>query len=274
MSGLDLVLHGLALLVYPGGVLMLAVGVVAETAAGLVLDRGGLRDSALRPLVRLRRAAAGGVRQLLGVVLLAAVAATQLAIPLNPVSPVERNLVVAAVALAAASWLGRSGGWSPAGARVALLAQGCWLVAVLAPALVSESLRPQALGAVVVPDELPLKIAAGLLAVLCLPMLLQIIPGSSGGRMGGRMEVAIAARPLLWLPVCGLVASLFLPPGTEDLGGVLRFLGITLAAAAVAIGLGAATARAGPGAGRVYPRVLAPVAAAVLVIAIATSGLA
>jgi hypothetical protein len=270
MSALDLVLHGLALLVYPGGLLMLAVGVVAETAAGLVLDRGGLGDSALRPLARLRRSAAGGVPQLLGLVLLAAVAATQLAIPLNPVSPVERNLVLAAVALAAASWLGHSGAWSPAGARVALLAQGCWLVALLAPALVSESLRPQALGAVVVPGELPLKIAAGLLAVLCLPVLLQIIPASSGGGM----EVAIAARPLLWLPVCGLVASLFLPPGTEDLGGVLRFLGVTLAAAAVAIGLAAATARAGPGAARVYQRVLAPVAAAVLVIAVATSGLA
>jgi hypothetical protein len=270
MSALDLVLHGLALLVYPGGLLMLAVGVVAETAAGLVLDRGVLRESALRPVARLRRAAAGGVPQLLGVVLLAAVAATQLAIPLDPVSPVERNLVVAAVALAAASWLGPSGEWSPAGARVALLAQGCWLVALLAPALVSESLRPQALGAVVVPGEMPLKIAAGLLAVLCLPVLLQIIPGSSGGRT----ELAIAARPLLWLPVCGLVASLFLPPGTEDLGGALRFLGITLAAAAAAIGLAAATARAGDAAGRVYPRVLAPVAAAVLAIAVATSGLA
>src|SRR5258708_33258798 len=65
MSALDLVLHGLALLVYPGGLLMLAAGVVAETAAGLVLERGGLRESALRPLVRLRRAAARGVAQLL-----------------------------------------------------------------------------------------------------------------------------------------------------------------------------------------------------------------
>jgi hypothetical protein len=117
---------------------------------------------------------------------------------------------------------------------------------------------------------MPLKIAAGLLAVLCLPAVLGIMPGAGDAGTAGE---AMAVRPLLWLPACGLVASVLVPPGGDDAGGVLRFLAVTLAAAAVAIGLAVAAARAGDAMRRMYGRGLALVAAAVLVIAAVTSDL-
>jgi hypothetical protein len=180
------------------------------------------------------------------------------------VPPVERNLVVAAVATAAALWLAGAEGWMAGEARRALLVQVCWLLALLAPAIVSESLRPQALGAVVVPSAMPLKVAAGILALLCLPALLRLAPASSGASAGPDT----AARLPLWLPVCGLLVSLFLPPSGDDLGGLLRFLASTLATAAAGIGLAFATGRSA-----LYPRVLAPLALVVVAIAAVTSAL-
>ena len=138
----------------------------------------------------------------------------------------------------------------------------CWLIALLAPALISESLRPQALGAVAVTAQMPLKVAAALLAVLCLPALLRLAPA----------EDAAPVRLLLWLPACGLVTSVFLPPGAEDVGGVARFVAVTLAVAVAAIGLALAAVRV-QAAGRVYPRLLAPLAAVVLGVAAVTSAL-
>jgi hypothetical protein len=258
----DLALHLVALLVYPGALLTLAVGIAAEAAAGVLLGGARPRAALLDPLVRLRAAATAASGLPLAVPLLAVLAATQLAVPLDPVSPVTRNLLVAAVALAAAMWLGRVRDWATPAARAMLLVQVCWLVALLAPALVSESLRPQALGAVVVPSDLPLKVVAGLLALLCLPMLLRLPPSDAGGAG----EEPVLVRLFLWLPLCGLVASLLLPSGGDDLAGVLRFAGATLAVAAASIGLAALSART-----RHYPRVLAPLAAVVVGIAAVTS---
>jgi hypothetical protein len=268
---LDLALHVLALLVYPGGLLTLAVGAVAEVAAGLVLDGAAVRDALVAPFVRLRRAAVSATPLLVGVTLLAFLAATQVAIPFNPVTPLERNLLTAAVAIAAAAWLGWARAWATGGARLTLLAQWCWLVALMAPAMLAESLRPAALGTVAVPAELPLKLAAGLLALLCLPALLQVMPGATPGDGTERADEAVAVRTFLWLPLCGLFASLFFPPGADDLGGVLRFLAITLGTAAVGIGLAAVVARWGAGARRLSPRAMAPVALAIPAIAAITS---
>jgi hypothetical protein len=139
--------------------------------------------------------------------------------------------------------------------------QVCWLLALLTPALASQTLRPQALAAVIVPSALPLKVAAGLLALLCLPALLRLTPA---GRDAGIPH----ARLPLWLPLCGLLVSLFLPPAGDDVGGLLYFLAATLATAAAAIGLALLARRTA-----IYPRLLAPLALIVLVIAAVTSAL-
>jgi len=254
----DLPLHVLALLVYPGLALVLAIGAAAEAAVALVLAGRGARTALRAPAAWLRH----GVRRPadLAVPLLAMLAATQLAVPFSPVPPVERNLLVAAAALVPAAWLA-GGPWTAAEARRTLLAQVCWLMALLAPALASETLRPQALGAVVVPSALPLKAAAGLLALLCLPALLRLAPR-------GPADLFEAARLPLWLPACGLLVSLFLPPAGGDAGGLLRFLVATVATAAAGIGLALAAGRSS-----LYPRLLAPIALVVVAVAAVTSAL-
>jgi hypothetical protein len=257
----DLGTHLLALLLYPGAALVLAVGLLAEAAAALVLGGASFRAALAAPLDRLSAALRDGPPGL-AAALLALLAATQLAAPLNPVAPVERNVLVAAIAVAAAVWLVGVRPWTPAGARTALLAQACWLVSLLAPALLLQTLRPQAIGAVLLPALLPLKVVAALLALACLPALLRL--GAPEGEPAGRL--------FLWLPLCGLFASLYFPPGSDDLAGTARFLGITLAVAAAAIGLAMAAART-PEAGRLYPRLLAPLAVLVLAIAAVTSAL-
>jgi hypothetical protein len=160
------------------------------------------------------------------------------------------------VAVTAAVWL--EGGPDTAGGRVTLMVQACWLVALLTPALLSQSLRPQALGAIVLPAALPLKAAAALLGLLCLPALLRVAPAG---------EEARPARLFLWLPACGLVASVFFPPAGDDLPGLLWFLALTVGVVAATIGLAVLAARRPA----VYPRLLAPLALAVLVIAALTS---
>lgn len=258
----DLPLHVLALLAYPGLALVVAFGAIAEVAAAFALAGGGLRAAALAPAAWLRRVTRGPGD--VAVPLLAMLAATQLAAPFSPVPPVERNLVVAAIATAAALWLAGAEGWTAGEAGRMLLVQVCWLLALLAPALVSESLRPQALGAMVVPSAMPLKVAAGILALLCLPGLLRLAPAAAGAPAG----LDTAARLPLWLPVCGLLVSLFLPPSAEDLVGLARFLAATLATAAAGIGLAFVAGRSA-----LYPRVLAPLALAVVAIAAVTSAL-
>lgn len=259
----DLGTHLLALLLYPGGLLVLAVGALAEAACAVALGGRSLRAALLAPGDRLLAVARDGPLGLTGA-LLAVLAATQLAAPLNPVAPVERNVLVAALALAGAAWLVWVRAWTPSGARMALLIQACWLVSLLAPALLLQTLRPQAIGAVLLPAELPLKVGAGVLALACLPGLLRLGADPDGEMADGRL--------FLWLPLCGLFTSLFFPPGSDDLGGLARFVGITLAVAAAAIALGLLAARA-PGAGRLYPRLVGSLALVVLVAAAVTSAL-
>ena len=259
----DLALHTAALVVYPGALLVLGVGVAAETASRAVL--GGEDGRAVLRRLWLE----GGLVPLIAAGLLAALAATQLAAPFNPVSPLERNLLVAAVALAAATWLTWAFDWgrSPEGPRLALVAQVCWLVALLAPAVLSQTLRPQVLGAVVVPSQLPVKIGAGLLYLLCLPALLQLLPDLSPA-------TDRAGRAVLWLPLCGLFASLFVGPSPDDPLGALRFLVVTLGAAGVAIGLVLLLRRLPwAAASALYLRVAPSLAGAVLVAGVLTAAL-
>ena len=256
----DLALHVVALLVYPGALLTIAVGAAAEAACAVALGGAGAREALLAPAGQVRTALRRPGTLRLTVPLLAVLAATQLAAPLNPVSPVARNLLVAAIALAAAMWLGWVTTWEPEASRAALLVQLCWLVALVTPALISESLRPQALGAVVVPAQLPLKVAAGVLALLCLPGLLRLAPA----------EEPATSRLFMWLPLCGLLTSVFVPPGSEDVAGAIRFVAVTLGVAAAALGLAVLAGRV-RAAADLYPRLLVPAAAVVLAIGVGTS---
>lgn len=256
-------LHLVALVLYPGLVLILAVGILAEGAASVAVDTAGLRAAPFAPVRRLRDGAARAWPPLLGGALLAALAATQLAVPANPLSPLERNLLVAAVAIATAMWLGLGWAWSPPGARAALVVQACWLVALLSPAVVSETLRPQVLGAVTVPAQLPLKALSGLLYLFCLPAILQLVdePVPATG--------VAAVRVLLWLPLCGLGVSLFLPPASDDAVGSLRFIASTIGVALIAIALGVALTKTDLRS--IYLRLASVLAGGVLVVAAFTA---
>jgi hypothetical protein len=255
----DLGLHALALFVYPGLLAVVLVGAVAEAIVLLVLAPGQRRVAfgRLRGAMLARALSAAA----LGAALLAALAATQIAAPLNPVPEPERSLLVAAGALSAAGWLSwvAAGGDLTAG-RFLLLVQGAWLVAVLAPAVVSGTLRPQAVGAAQVLTELPLKVTGAIVYVLALPGLLGLATGSPVNLLPGpfgeaRRNVQLL-RIALWLPYCGLFASLFLPPVTSDARGLASFLGASLLALLLAVGLAGVAARRPDLARRVYPRLL------------------
>lgn len=211
--------HALALVLYPGAAALIGFGLAAESLL--------LRLTAVPAVLLRARALVPGA---LTAVLLAVVAATQLTIPFNPVPDTERSAIVAAVALFGAVWAatvpGRNGGFMP---RQALLAQGCFLIALLAPAIAAGTVRPAALGLLAVPSQLPVKAAAGLLYLLSLPGVLGLLPGTRltpGGAL---------ARVSLWLPACGLGASLYLPPAAADVVGLARFAAEAAAAAVVAV---------------------------------------
>jgi hypothetical protein len=225
-----------ALLVYPGLVASVLFGLAAEAAWGRLFAR---RRRSPRDLWRTVRG--GGVRPAeAAAALLALLGASQLALPFNPVSPTERSVLVTAVAVLAAGWLlrpARDGVGGPE-ARVLAAAEGCWLVALMAPALVSQSLRPQVLGAVVVASQLPLKLVAAALYLVCLPVLLGLLPDAGEGADGGRPRAL-----LLWLPACGLFASVYLPAPGDPLLAVLAYAAATVGAAAAACLVTAALVR-------------------------------
>jgi hypothetical protein len=270
----ELALDTFALLVYPGLVACVILGLLAETAAARALGTGPGILTELWPRLRQRRlpplAAGAGLLVLL--------AASQLALPFSPLPTTERNLLVAAISLLSASWLAWSWGWSPLrplfDARLVLAAQACWLVALLAPALVAQSLRPRVLGAVLLLSQLPLKILAAALFLVCLPVLLQLLPeaapaGSEGEARPGLERTGFASlRMLLWLPLCGLFASVFVPPAADDALDLLEFAAATLGAAAAAIVLAMVVTRWRLLSARLlYMRVALPLALVALLLA-------
>ena len=278
-----------ALLLYPGLVALLLVGVVAEWAAAWTLlpEASGPYGAARRLLASLRPRPEA-LRPLMvpplsgAAALLALLAASQVAVPFNPLPAADRNLLVSALALTGTAWITWTWGWHRAAAdpRLMLAVQLSWLVALLGPAIVPENLRPQVLGAVAVPGLLPLKLAAGLLYLLCLPALVQLLPeaapqglpGAAAEERGLEQAGFGVLRVMLWLPYCGLFASLYFPPASEDPLGLLRFALLTWGAAAIAISVAANLARREAAAARrAYLRVVAPFGLFTLLLSLLTA---
>jgi hypothetical protein len=266
--------HSAALVLYPGLVTVVVFGVAVEIAWVRIAQGvwtlpallGG--DGAGKGLfVRQRPSPVVAT-----VALFAILVAVQLAAPFNPVPPAERNVVVAAIVLAFTGWaeLALTQEFVPEPGLLIVI-QFCWLLAVLGPAVQPESLRPQVLGNVLVSSLLPVKVASGFLYLLCMPALLRIWPLTPPANRRSRARFD-TVRALCWLPYCGLFTTLFFPPSADDVLGVLRFLGITLAVAAFCIGAGALMARRGAQTARgLYRRAVTPYAVLVLVVVVITS---
>jgi len=245
-------LQGLGLVLYPGLLGACVIGFLLEVASAwaLVPERGGPLPAA-RPVLapaRLAGDARGFPLYSLSALLLALIAALQVAAPYNPVPATDRNLLVAGFALAGAAWLLWSWGWNRGELDTGLMltVQLCWLVAMLVPTVESETFKPQTLGNTQFNPYLAVKVASGLLYLLCLPALLHLlpesapqgVPGGAGRRPPGLEGVGFGLlRVVLWLPYCGLFASLYFPPGGDDPLELLRFLGIVGGAAAIGVAI-------------------------------------
>ncbi len=260
---LSVATHAVALVLYPGLLTMVACGAVVELA-WMRLSR---RDWEWPELPRRRPTLVVATTAVCSVV-----AAVQLAAPLNPVPGDERSVVLAAIALAFTAWAELALTVEfVAAPGLLLIVQVCWLLAVLGPAVQPESLRPQALGNVLVPGLLPVKIACAFLYLLCLPALLRLWPVTPPADKRQRQRLD-AGRILSWFPYCGLFTTLFVTPSSDDLGGVLRFFGITFAVAAVLIGFGLLVRRRGAEVARgLYTRAIPPFAVLVLGVVVTTS---
>jgi len=247
----DVLDNAIGLLVYPGAVAALLLGAIAEIGAtwALVPERGGLRPAARSVLAVLPGSAARGFPTFsLLAALLALVACLQMAAPFNPVPAGDRNLLIAAFALIAAAWLTWTWGWSRGelDPRLVLTVQACWLVALLVPAVVPQNFHPQALGNSAFPSAVPTRAACLFLYLMCLPALLNLIPeaapqgvpGGPGRRLPGIEAAGFGLlRIVLWLPYCGLFASLFFAPSSDDVLGIIRFLVIVLGCAMVSVAI-------------------------------------
>src|SRR6266852_2318635 len=255
--------HIAALLLYPGLVTMVVFGSTAESIWVRVSEKRWVP-----PEFPWHRPSA----VLATVALSSMLASVQLSAPFNPVPPDERNLIVAAIALGLTVWAELALGvelFSEPG--LLLVVQCCWLVAVLGPAVEPQSLRPQVLGAVLVPSLLPLKVASGALYLLCLPALLKLWPIPAPGERRARRRLD-STRVLSWWPYCGLFATLYFPPSSDEAIGVVRFFGLSLIVAGVSILAGALLSRRGAEPARgIYRRVIAPFAGVVLALVVATS---
>lgn len=259
----DLATHSLALLAYPGLGTVILFGALAE----IVWTRaahGGLSLRGLPP----RRPTPVQATIAVGSIL----AAVQVAAPFNPVPTDERSVVIAAVALAFTAWaeLALTVEHVPQPGLM-LLVQFCWLLAVLGPAVQPQSLRPQVLGNVFVPGLIPVKVACGLLYLLCLPALLRLWPLAAPADRRGRQRIDLS-RMLVWFPYVALFATLFFRPSADDPGGLVFFFGLTVAVTAIVILGGILFDRWGaPLARGFYARVVPPYALAVLMLVILTS---
>lgn len=261
----ELGLYTIAIFVYPGALALLALGLVVETGAAWALADGNplphLRSRLRRlPAVKALPPAASGA------VLLTLLAATQLEAPFNPVPAAERNVLVAGAALAGAVWLAWPGGLARrrADARFLLAVQGAWLASPLALAVAVDTLQPQTIAAAAVGSLVPVKLAAGLLYVLCLPGLLGL-----GSRRTSGAQATV--RWLLWLPFCGLFAGLFFPPVTEDAVGLARFAAAALLGALLAVLIAIPLSRSRGIVRGVYVAAVLLTATATLAIAVVTS---
>jgi hypothetical protein len=255
--------HAVALLLYPGLLTMVAFGAIVELTWLRVSTPGWQL-----PVLPRRRPSP----VIATVTLCSVLAAVQLAAPLNPVPGAERSIVLAAVGLAFTAWaeLALTVDFV-AEPGLLLVIQACWLLAVLGPAVQPESLRPQALGNLLVPGLLPLKIACAFLYLLCLPPLLRLWPFAPPGERRGRRRLD-AGRVLTWFSYCGLFTTLFITPSSDDAIGLLRFFGIAFFVALLVIAVGMLLQRRGAVIARgLYVKAVTPYAGLVVVIVVATS---
>lgn len=254
--------HAIALVVYPGLLTAGLFGLLVEIAWSTYA-----RGSLVIPTLRLGRPPVVQV----AVALLAVLAAVQVAAPLNPIPPAERNLIVAAAAIGFTAWselaldpelVARPG--------LLLVIQACWLLAVLGPAVEPQSLRPQVLGNVLVPALLPVKVASGFLYMLCLPALLRLWPVTPPADRRTRPRFNVT-RALVWFPYCALFTTIFFPPSADDALGAVRFFAITLAVAVLSIIAGGVLARRGAERARgLYSRAVPPYAVLLLGLIVGT----
>ena len=255
--------HAVALLLYPG--------LFTAVVFGVPLQFGWMRLSAdgeaMPELPRLRPTPI-----VAAVAVCAAVAAVQVAAPFNPVPGAERSVVLAAIGLSFTTWIALA--LTPelaAESGLLLIVQACWLLAVLGPAVQPESLRPQVLGNLLVPQLLPVKIACGFLYLLCMPALLRLWPFGPPVERRARPRMD-AARVLTWFPYCGLFVTLFITPSADDLVGLVRFFGFSFLSAAVVMVGGLLLQRRGQVLTRgLYLRAVTPYAGLVVLIVVATS---
>lgn len=254
--------HAIALLLYPGLVTLVPIGVALE-AAWSAMSSGSRALPSLRP-----------TRPLIvnvAVVLLAILAVVQTGAPFNPVPPPERNAIIAVAALGFTAWAELA--LDPelvATPGLLLVVQACWVLAVLGPAIEPQSVRPQVLGNVLVPALLPVKVACGFLYLLCMPPLLRLWPLAPPADRRARPRFN-TTRALVWFPYCALFATLFFPPQTDDGGGLLRFAALVGGAALVTILAGALLSRRGAERARgLYSRVVTPYSLLVLVLVVGT----
>lgn len=259
----QLATHSAALLLYPGLVTIAVFGSAAESVWVRVSERRWVP-----PEFRWYRPSA----LLTTVALASMLGAVQVAAPFNPVPSDERNLIVATISLGLIVWAELALGIELFGEPgLLLLVQCCWLVAVLGPAVEPQSLRPQVLGAVLVPSLLPLKVASGFLYLLCLPALLKLwpLPAPEERRARRRLD---GLRVLAWWPYCGLFATLYFPPSPDDAIGVARFFGMSALVAGYCVLAGALLGRRGAEPARgVYRKAIPPFAGLVLALVVVTS---
>jgi hypothetical protein len=254
--------HSIALLLYPGLVTLVAFGLIVEAAWSALS-----RSSQVLPGFRIARPQIVHV----AVALLAVLAVVQTAAPFNPVAPAERNVIIAVAALGFTAWAEMA--LDPelvAKPGLMFVIQSCWVLAVLGPAIEPQSLRPQVLGNVLVPELMPVKVACGFLYLLCLPPLLRLWPVAPPADRRTRPRFN-TARALMWFPYCALFATLFFPPQGDDVVGLLRFAGLVVATAAVCILAGFLLARRGAERARgLYSRAVTPYSVLVLALVIGT----
>jgi hypothetical protein len=254
--------NALALLLYPGLVTLLPVGIALEVAWSTL--SGG---SQVVPRASLSRPQIVNV----AVALLAVLAVVQTAAPYNPVPPAERSVIIALAALGFTAWAELA--LDPelvATPGLLLVIQACWVLAVLGPAIELQTLRPQVLGNVLVPSLIPVKVACGFLYLLCLPPLLRLWPVAPAADRRTRPRFNMT-RALVWFPYCALFATLFFPPQTDDIGGLARFAGLVVACALITMLTGALLARRGSERVRgLYSRVVTPYSALVLALIVGT----
>ena len=213
----QLLAAAVAYLVYPGFLAVLLAGMIGAWADGRGARLPDLRRLLRRPPLLVLAAA-----------LLGSLAAAQAGAPFSPLGSVDRNVLVAAVAVAAAAALGVDPGWSRR-APALMLGLAAWMVGLLVPAALAGDVHPGVLASLAFGPAVAIKAAAAVLYV-------------AGG--AALLEAAgDDVRHWLWLPVAALFASIFVPASPDDAAGLLAFFGATFGALAVMLALGFAARR-------------------------------